>query len=122
MLVFRTFVKRSYFVRGYEGQADTEALLIPPEGVSSHSHANMEPHSGLDATVSDTRMWHIDESRVLAQYVAMMAAVPFMTSSLSFDDSKRPGSLLIIGLGGGVVNAFIHRHLPQALALIYPWD
>uniref|UniRef100_A0A914Z1A5 Uncharacterized protein n=1 Tax=Panagrolaimus superbus TaxID=310955 RepID=A0A914Z1A5_9BILA len=88
-------VQRGMYIDGFEKEYDTVKELIPPKGMTFET--------------SDTRMWTINNTAITTQYVAAMITQLFTTSALPLEDSgDSERELLVIGLGGGNFDMFLH--------------
>ncbi|KAE9548240.1 hypothetical protein FO519_008548 [Halicephalobus sp. NKZ332] len=93
-------VHRAVFINGFESEYDTVVQLIPPPGRNS-----------VD---SDTRMWRVNHTHLSTQYVAAMLTQIFAVSALRLSEEKdSDSSLLVIGLGGGNFDMFLHKKRPK---------
>ena len=64
---------------------------------------------------SDTRLWKVDHLKLLSQYIAAMVALPFALRALEevkMTDQKSQ-SVLVVGLGGGSLDMFLHTKFPS---------
>ncbi|TKR82088.1 hypothetical protein L596_015862 [Steinernema carpocapsae] len=78
------------------------------------NESELESHFSRVALIvqNDTlpsREWSIDHSTILGQYLAVMAALPFTLDSFQ---AAKP-RILSIGLGGGVLDMFLHFKKPM---------
>ncbi|ETN79017.1 hypothetical protein NECAME_00391 [Necator americanus] len=64
------------------------------------------PESLSYPTLSDTRSWRVDKSTVLLVYARTMIAGIFASGAVKYN-SSRIHNVLIIGLGGGVINNYL---------------
>ncbi|KAK0407043.1 hypothetical protein QR680_018966 [Steinernema hermaphroditum] len=76
--------------------------------------SQMESHFSRAALIvqndtTSSKDWSVDHTTILAQYIAVMAALPFATGSLL----KAKPTILSIGLGGGVLDMFLHTARPK---------
>lgn len=88
------------FVNGFEKEYDTVVQLIPPPGMSYET--------------SDTRIWAINHTVITTQYIGAMIVQLFATSALPLDaTSDVQRDLLVVGLGGGNLDMFLHVKRPK---------
>uniref|UniRef100_A0A915DAK2 Spermine synthase n=1 Tax=Ditylenchus dipsaci TaxID=166011 RepID=A0A915DAK2_9BILA len=107
-------VRRAIYLHGFEKEFDTLVTLTPPKGMSAKN--------------SDTRMWSVDHLVVNTVYVCSLIISPFMVGALNTDflkssSSERPDeSMLIVGLGGGALDMFIHTKFPSVQINVFELD
>lgn len=99
---------------------ESELPLIPPPGMSVRN--------------SDTRLWLIDHRKLLNEYVATMALLPFVlvhgllntTSNITAGaepiQKQQLRNFLVIGLGGGSLDMFWHTRFPSVYITVYELD
>lgn len=63
---------------------------------------------------SDTRMWHVDHTSILSQYVAAMILEPLMLTAIGMEEDRDENtSILVVGLGGGSLDMFFQKKKPK---------
>lgn len=93
-------VHRVIYLNGFEKEVDSAVTLIPLPG---RTFAD-----------SDTRIWPVNHTIVTTQYIAMLIISPFVVDSVSEnDDDKRNVDFLMVGLGGGTADMFLHTVRPK---------
>ena len=72
---------------------------------------------------SDTRMWRVNHTHLSTQYVAAMLTQIFAVSALSLSEERdKESSVLVIGLGGGNFDMFLHKKRPQVSSFVYIFE
>jgi len=93
-------VRRMMYFNKFKEDFESEVLLVPPAGMTSEN--------------SDTRLWKVDHSQIFNEYIVGMILFPFIVGTLNdSDDISRPQSVLVIGLGGGSLDMFLHTRFPS---------
>ncbi|CAJ0591190.1 unnamed protein product [Cylicocyclus nassatus] len=85
-----------------------------PEGVLLLSQARLEPHSPLNWKNFNSKTWSIKKDYVRLTYAQLMIAGAFLSGGLELN-TKRKQDILIIGLGGGVINNYFTQMENQVL-------
>ncbi|VDK55820.1 unnamed protein product, partial [Cylicostephanus goldi] len=85
-------VERSTKVRDYSEVRITTAELETPQELTWKNF--------------NTKQWNVNKLFIKHVYCRAMIAVPFMTQALKFDPEDYQ-NVLMIGLGGGVMNNFL---------------
>lgn len=69
----------------------------------------------LDGPAEDTKLWQIDHENLTTEYIAAMAAIPFLLGALDMDSpstAEQKQSILVVGMGGGGLDMFWHTKCP----------
>ncbi|EPB79969.1 hypothetical protein ANCCEY_00918 [Ancylostoma ceylanicum] len=85
-----------------------------PQGVLTLSDTRIQPPSTLTWENFNTKTWKIRKDTVRLIYARTMIVGAFMCGALEFN-TKRKQDVLIIGLGGGVINNYLTSMKNQKL-------
>ncbi|KAK6760019.1 hypothetical protein RB195_021517 [Necator americanus] len=77
-----------------------------PEGVLTLSDARILPPSPLTWVNFNTKNWKIDKTTIRLEYARLMVAGAFISGALDFNSTDKQ-YVLLIGLGGGVINNYL---------------
>uniref|UniRef100_A0A0K0EIF6 Methyltranfer_dom domain-containing protein n=1 Tax=Strongyloides stercoralis TaxID=6248 RepID=A0A0K0EIF6_STRER len=72
---------------------ETSVQIIKPEGYNFFT--------------SNTKLWKVNHSYIIGDYIIMLATMPFIIPTIS-PSLNTKGNLLEIGLGGGSLSMFLH--------------
>ncbi|KAL6729383.1 hypothetical protein Aduo_000441 [Ancylostoma duodenale] len=84
------------------------------EGILTLSKAMIQPPTPLTVEGLDTKKWKIRKDTVPMTYARLMIVGTFMCGALEFD-ARREQNVLVIGLGGGVINNYLTTMKNQKL-------
>ncbi|CAJ0597600.1 unnamed protein product [Cylicocyclus nassatus] len=85
-----------------------------PQGVLILSQASLQPHSPLNWENFNSKTWSIKKDDVRLTYARLMIAGAFLSGGLELN-TKRKQDILIIGLGGGIINNYFAQMENQVL-------
>ncbi|CAJ0597599.1 unnamed protein product [Cylicocyclus nassatus] len=85
-----------------------------PENVLSLSRTRLQPYSPLNWKNFNSRTWGIRKDDVLLTYARLMIAGAFLSGGLELNTTRKQ-DVLIIGLGGGVINNYFSQMEDQVL-------
>ncbi|EYC03288.1 hypothetical protein Y032_0095g2853 [Ancylostoma ceylanicum] len=77
-----------------------------PQGVLTLSDARILPPSPLTWKNFNTKEWKVDKSTIRLEYARLMVAGVFFSGALDFNSTEKQ-DVLIIGLGGGIINNYL---------------
>ncbi|EYC11763.1 hypothetical protein Y032_0049g1754 [Ancylostoma ceylanicum] len=84
------------------------------EGILTLSKARIQPPTPLTEESSDTKTWKIRKDTVPLAYARLMIVGAFMCGALEFNTTRKQ-DVLVIGLGGGVINNYLTTMKNQKL-------
>ncbi|PIO60107.1 hypothetical protein TELCIR_18403, partial [Teladorsagia circumcincta] len=76
-----------------------------PQGVLTLSDARILPPSPLTWENFNTKTWKIDKSTIRLEYARLMVVGAFFSGALEFNTTRKQ-DVLLIGLGGGIINNY----------------
>nr|CDJ84027.1 Spermine/spermidine synthase family protein [Haemonchus contortus] len=76
-----------------------------PQGVLTLSDARILPPSPLTWDNFNTKTWKIDKRTVRLEYARLMVVGAFFSGALEFNTTRKQ-DVLLIGLGGGIINNY----------------
>ncbi|VDO40997.1 unnamed protein product [Haemonchus placei] len=76
-----------------------------PQGVLTLSDARILPPSPLTWENFNTKTWKIDKRTVRLEYARLMVVGAFFSGALEFNTTRKQ-DILLIGLGGGIINNY----------------
>ncbi|ETN76899.1 hypothetical protein NECAME_03328 [Necator americanus] len=85
-----------------------------PQGVLTLSETRLQPPSPLTWKNFNSKTWKVRKDTARLVYARVMIAGSFMSGALQFNTTKKQ-DVLIIGLGGGVINNYLTTMKNQKL-------
>ncbi|VDK65598.1 unnamed protein product [Cylicostephanus goldi] len=85
-----------------------------PQGVLKLSQARLEPQLPLNWENFNTKAWNVRKDYVQLTYARLMIAGAFLSGGLEFNTTRKQ-DILIIGLGGGIINNYFTQMENQVL-------
>ncbi|VDN37460.1 unnamed protein product, partial [Cylicostephanus goldi] len=90
-------------------------------GVLTLSRTRLQFQPPLNWENFNSKMWSIRKDYVPLTYARLMIAGAFLSGGLELNTTRKQ-NLLIIGLGGGVINNYFSQMENQVVRLLRCWD
>ncbi|EYC03240.1 hypothetical protein Y032_0095g2835 [Ancylostoma ceylanicum] len=99
-----------------EGEEFTVMRMMVLNNAKPFSYSQTEVMLPKDMTIDkvNTRKWPVNKRKLASVYTKMMAGMGFVMEALSFEP-KSMQQMLMIGLGGGVINNFLSTLGPETM-------